>query len=164
MSPQQLVHGLITFLHDAFTVLWVGGLGMLALTVVPVLQRRNPAEPEGGTSANRLLAAIGRRHRPWVIASIAGLFATGLLLARSEALDTGFLSFGTPYAALLSAKHIATFLMVAIAVVRMRGMDAKKPGGAVPAPKRQRAGRILIRVNFGIGLLVLLLSALLASM
>ena len=35
MAPQQVAFALVTFLHDLFTAVWVGGLIALGLVVLP---------------------------------------------------------------------------------------------------------------------------------
>ncbi len=39
MEKQLIMMGLVRFLHELFTVLWVGGLAFMSLTLVPSLSK-----------------------------------------------------------------------------------------------------------------------------
>lgn len=156
MSSQQLFIGIIRFMHDLFTAVWVGGLALMVLTVLPSSKKVF----EKGPQSQALINAITRRHRIWVYFSIAGLFITGLLLSKSEPGFMGFMRFDNLYSILTAIKHILTFAMVFLALFRSLyfGKKDKKP-----SPKLIKFSMLLIIVNFIFGLLVLLLSGLIAS-
>ncbi len=39
MSAQTIIFALVTFLHDLFTAVWIGGLITLGLTVMPSVKK-----------------------------------------------------------------------------------------------------------------------------
>jgi len=138
---------LVSFLHSLFTVIWIGGLTTLGLVVMPTARgmKNNPQIAE-------FLNTVQRRLSPIIWISIAGLGATGVLLARREAAFDGLLSFTSVYSTALSVKHILFGVMVAVAVYRSvvvirRGVRDTRLSGA------------LIVLNLALGITVLFLSA-----
>ena len=76
MATQQLIMGIIRFLHDLFTVVWVGGLTFMVLTMIPSVKKTFGKNPQ----AQQLINSITKKHRIFVYISIVGLFLlTGLL-------------------------------------------------------------------------------------
>lgn len=156
MSSQQLFIGIIRFMHDLFTAVWVGGLALMVLTVLPSSKKVFGKGPQ----SQALINAITRRHRIWVYFSIAGLFITGLLLSKSEPGFMGFMRFDNLYSILTAIKHILTFVMVFFALFRSLYFGKKD---IKLSPKLIKFSMLLIIVNFIFGLFVLLLSGLIAS-
>ena len=152
--PKQFVFALVTFLHDLFTALWIGGLLTLGLTVLPAA-RRLYGGPDGRGEVRKLMTAIQRRLSPVVDVSIVGLVVTGILLSNRAPVYGGFLRFGNPYSAMLSIKHILVIVMVIVALVRslVFGRRAERP-----TPVRERTSVLLLYLNVGLGVLMLLLS------
>lgn len=157
MDMQQLMMGIVKFLHDLFTVIWVGGLAVIVLTVLPS-SKKTLGE---NLQVQKLMNAITRRHRIWVYVSIVGLFITGLLLGKSNPDFTGFMRFGNLYSGLTAVKHILTIAMVLIALFRSIRFGKKD---SVQDPAKFKFSLILIVVNLILGTFVLLLSGLLAAL
>lgn len=156
MATQQLMIGMIRFFHDLFTVIWVGGLAFMVLTLIPSLKKALGKNQQ----AQILINAITRRHRVWVYISIAGLFITGLLLGKQNNDYTGFMHFGNIYSSLTAIKHIFTFLMLIIALFRSILFGKKD---IVLSPGKNKFNMLLIIINFFFGFLILLLSGFIAS-
>lgn len=156
MANKQLIMGIIRFSHDFFTVVWIGGLGFMVLTMFSSFKKVLGKDPK----AQSLMNAITRRHSIWVYISIVGLFVTGLLLGRSNANYLGFMSFDNLYSSLTSAKHIITFVMILIALFRSISFGRKD---IKMSPEKSRFSMLLIIINFSLGLVILFLSGLLAS-
>lgn len=154
--PQQTVFALVTFLHDLFTVTWIGGLVVLGITVLPVAGKLYGRGPE----TMRLMDAIQARHRWLVYVSIVGLAITGALLARRSPTSAGFLTFATPYATVLSVKHLLTAGMVIVALVRSVVL-APREGPATPAVQKGKVA--LLYLNLVLGVLVLAATGLLSA-
>lgn len=151
MPTQRVVFALVTFLHDLFTVVWIGGLFALALVVLPVALGMWGRGPE----VRRLMDAIQRRLSPLVFISILGLAVTGALLARRNPAFRGLFSFDNPYSAALALKHAVVLLMVAVALLRRVALrDAAQP----PRAAVERLKGALLYLNLALGVLVLLLS------
>jgi uncharacterized membrane protein len=148
--PKQVVFALVTFLHDLFTVVWVGGMITLALVVLPSARKVLGMGPE----TRKLMDAIQKRLRVFVYVSIVGLLLTGFLLSRRSAVFQGLFHFGNAYSAVLGVKHVLTVLMIGVAVGRSRilGETGKPPDAA---RGKLKAGLLLLNVVLGVAVLVL---------
>ncbi|NLE75706.1 MAG: hypothetical protein GX605_02995 [Chloroflexi bacterium] len=156
MPNNVLLSGLVTFFHDLFTAIWIGGLFCLAGMVLPAARQVLGMGPQ----AKQLMEALQRRLSVAVYVSIVGLGVTGLLLARREPAFAGLFRLDNTYTALLSAKHLLMLLMMAIAVLRSRAL---RPKGANAGPQVERLKGALLFLNLVLGVLVLLLSGLAAA-
>jgi uncharacterized membrane protein len=158
MMPKQIVFALVTFLHDLFTVVWVGGLITLGVVVMPSARKALGMGPE----MKRLMDAIQRRLSALVYVSIVGLALTGLLLSRRAAAFQGLFHFGNPYATVLSVKHLLVVLMVGIALFRSVVLGGRRASSGPAGGERLKAG--LLFLNVALGVLVLLLSGFSAAL
>ena len=156
MAAQQLTMGIIKFLHDLFTVVWIGGLAFMVLTMFSSIKKVLGKDPQ----AQSFMNAITRRHSVWIYICIAGLFITGLLLGKSNAAYLGFMRFDNLYSSLTSIKHIIVFAMILIALFRSISFGKKD---IKMSPEQNKFSMLLIIINFFFGLLILLLSGLVAS-
>lgn len=148
---KEIVLALVTFLHDLFTVAWIGGLFSLALVVVPSLQYAFGKGPE----MKKVMGLIQTRLSKYIYISMAGLILTGFLKARNSAAFSGLFNFGSTYAIMLSLKHIVVIAMVVIALLRSLVFNSNKPD---LTQKQQKISGMLLMLNLGLGVLVLLLS------
>lgn len=89
MDNQQLIIGIVRFLHQFFTVVWIGGLSFMVLTLVPTLKNEFGKTPQ----TQNLMKVITRKHRVWVYVSIVGLFITGMVLGKASGDFLGLMSF-----------------------------------------------------------------------
>jgi len=152
MMPKQLIYAAITFAHDLFTALWIGGLLTLGLTVLPVSRKVIGNKQD----TVRLMDAIQSRLRWLVYASILALAVTGALLARrSPEYGTPF-SFDSQASALLSLKHLLVIAMVAIALARSVLIGRKSLKRAMA----ERVKMVLLYINMLLGIAVLAVTAL----
>ncbi len=157
MTPQQIILGSVTFLHDLFTAIWIGGLVFLSISLIPVSKK----DLGDGMQTNKLMDAILKTHSPYVYASILGLFITGIIQARMSPSFSGLMRFDSAYSSLITVKHWLTFTMVAIALFRSIA-GRKKPGQA--DLHKMKLSLTLIHVNSVLGVLVLLLSGMLSTL
>ena len=155
MATQKIVFTLISFLHNFFTVIWVGGLAFMILTFFPSVKKSIGKSPQ----AKDLVTQITRQHRGWVYISIVGLFVTGMLLGKANPNQTGFMHFDTTYAVIASVKHILTFLMILVAVFRSVFFGKEHAG----SNKKNNLGKLPILINFVLGVIVLLISSIMAA-
>lgn len=156
MTSQGIMLGLVSFLHNLFTVVWVGGLVVIALTILPAARKTFGVGPQ----TKKLMAAILERQKVWVYISMVGLFITGVIQARSESAFTGLMHFDTSYGVLTSIKHLLTLAMIAIALYRSMVLGKKAEQAT---PQQSKLSLQLIMVNAGLGVSVLLLSGLMAA-
>ena len=150
--PKQIVFTAVTFLHDLFTAIWIGGLLTLGLSVLPAIRQSLGAGPQ----TKQLMSAIQRRLSVAVYVSIVVLAVTGLLLGNRAPAYQGLFSFANPYSAVLSVKHVVVLAMVAIALLRSLALGRM---GTLQAAKREKLSAALLFLNIALGVLVLLLSA-----
>lgn len=155
MPQSPLIMTLITFFHDLFTAIWIGGLFTLTLSVSPAVKQTLGMSPE----LKKIMAAVQARHSKWVYASIAGLALTGLLMSRR--VGNGLLfSFANPASAVLSVKHILMLAMVLVTLYRsLFAARESRPGDK----SVQKKSMLLMIANLAMGTVVLLLSAYLTA-
>ncbi|MCD6291539.1 MAG: CopD family protein [Anaerolineae bacterium] len=151
MPAKQIVFALITFLHDLFTVIWVGGLITLGITVLPAAKEALGKGPQ----MKKLMDTIQRRLSTLVYISIVGLLVTGLLQARHNAAFQGLFTFGNTYSAVLSIKHILVLVMIGVALYRSLVLGRRS---GPPSPSQGNLSVTLLLLNMSLGVIVLLLS------
>lgn len=154
MNTQTIVFGLVTFLHDLFTAVWIGGLITLGLTVMPAVKKVLGKGPE----TKKLMDTIQKRNSVLVYASMVGLVLTGLLQANRSTAYIGLFSFGNAYSAVLAVKHILVMLMIAIALYRSLAL------AKTSTPKQERLKKVLMMSNIVFGIIVLMLSGFAAAL
>jgi uncharacterized membrane protein len=155
MNPTVVSLALLTFLHDLFTAVWIGGLLTLALSVAPASRKAL-----GKEATMKLMEAVMKRLSLFVYASLAGLAVTGAMLAKHSAHFDGPFSFSSTYTALLSVKHLAMIAMVVIALLRSQGVQRMK----IPQPRKNALSMVLLLLNLALGVLILLLSGFVAAL
>jgi uncharacterized membrane protein len=152
------------WLHMAATVAWLGGLAALSLIVIPAARRSLAPRDYAKwmTALNQRLDPIG-----WFCLGI--LIFTGLLQMDSNPNYDGFLTLSNQWAVAICLKHIVFFGMIAV--------SAFVTWGVTPALRRSAIGRargagtqadqvwlrrfqFLVLLNFALGLLVLVFTAL----
>jgi uncharacterized membrane protein len=154
------------FIHMVATILWVGGIAMLALVVYPAARKIL-----AGDDALRgtFIAEINRQFSPLAMISLGALIVTGLSQMAVSPHYTGLLHIDSAWAWALLLKHIAFGLMTLIgaysiwgltpAMTRLALLEGRgKMSGDELARLRRREER-LNQLNFGLALLVLLFTA-----
>jgi putative copper export protein len=149
--PKQIVFPVVTFLHDLFTAVWIGGLITLALTVLPAARDALGR----GSQMKGLMDAIQKRLSVLVYVSIVGLVLTGLLLSNRAPAFNGLFRFGNAYSTLLTLKHVVVMAMVGIALYRSLVLG-RRSGPSTPS--QEKLSVVLLFVNVALGVVVLLLS------
>lgn len=154
---KQIVFGVIRALHDLFTAMWIGGLLTTALTFMPVFKSLKDKIKGLG----ELLSAYQKRLGTIALISIVGLWITGIFLSRQSPAYMGFMNFSTTTNVILSIKHLLVFVMVIIALYRrfILGRNLKKFN-----EKQQKIYGMLLMVNALLGVIVLFLSGIGASL
>jgi len=142
----------VLFLHNLFTVVWVGGLITLGVVILPVTSKTLGK----GAKTKELIDNIQNRLSVFVYVSMVGLFGTGMLLANRASQFEGLFSFANGYSTVLAIKHIAVALMVVLALGRRFVL---KQRGDKLQPRRRKFGLGLLYANVFLGIAVLLLSA-----
>lgn len=155
--PKQVVFALVTFLHDLFTVIWIGGLITLGLTVLPAAKHVLGKGPD----VKKLMDTIQKRLSPLIYISIVGLILTGILLSNREPAFNGLFRFGNPYSTVLAIKHLAVLAMIAVTLVRSLVLGRRR---GTPTSSQEKLSALLLFVNVALGVVVLLLSGFSAAL
>jgi len=152
------------WLHLIATVVWVGGITLLALLVWPGVQARWGDGPEAG----RFLRDLHRRFNPWAWLSLAVLTVTGLFQMAADSNYRGFLAIDSGWAIALLLKHLAVIGMVGIGAAQQWIVQPELARLALleergqPAPHiaaMRKRERFLMRANLVCAALVLLCTA-----
>jgi len=150
MPSKQIVFAIVTFLHDLFTAVWVGGLITLGITVLPSAKKALGMGPQ----TKKLMDTIQKRLSVLVYVSIVGLLLTGLLQANRVEAFQGLFSFGNPYSTVLTLKHILVLAMIAVTLYRSLVLGRRK-GPSTPAQEKLSAKLLFFNIVLGISILLL---------
>ncbi len=121
MDVRLLIAILVRFLHDLFTVVWMGGLIVTVITYLPLLNKAFGPGPQ----LKQFMRAFQRQQGRWVHVCMVGLIVTGVLMSNRAIGPGQFFSFSDPYTAWLSVKHILVIAMIAIAFYRSIALGRK---------------------------------------
>ncbi len=124
IAVSEAARTLSLFVHIGASIVWFGGLLMLALLVVPELQKTLQGQP----ALDALLRRLRRRFALWGNLALALLLVTGLLQMTDDINYTGLLQFGNRWSQALLVKHL---LIVVLALV-----SAALQLGVLPALER----------------------------
>jgi len=157
MGIRIIVFSLITFFHDLFSAIWMGGLIVTVCAYLPAVKEALGAGPQ----VKKVMAAFQKRQSLWVYISMAGLIVTGLLMSNRSPQFEGLFTFRNQYSALLSIKHILVIGMIAISLYRTLVLG-KKPSGMTP--DKERLSMQLLLINAVLAVSVLLTSGFVAAL
>ena len=155
MDARILTAALVTFLHDLFTVVWIGGLIVTVITYLPLLHKTLGP----GQQLKQFMRAFQRQQGRWVHVCMLGLIITGLLISNQAAGPGQLFSFSNSYSAWLSVKHILVIMMIAIAFYRSIALGRKMER---LTQHQVKLSMIFIVINAFLGAAVLFASAMLA--
>ena len=155
VPPAAIAPIFISFLHNVFTALWIGGMLTLAFTVLPAMRKVLGKSKE----TQALNSMIKKKLSLLTYISIIGLIITGLLMSNRavlSGLSTGFLSFGNEYSILMSIKHLLYFVMIFLSLFRSQIVDRVKK---FTPEQKQKLNMLTLLLNILAGLAVLFLSS-----
>lgn len=150
------------WIHLLATVIWLGGMALMALIAWPALRR-------GALTANQWLQ-LQQRFLPWVNASLVILLITGFIQMTNDENYSGFLVFDSVWAWAILLKHVAFLGMVVLTIYlqfilypamnRLRLLIESRPQLA-ESEQAGLAGREirLLRLNLVCAAIVLLFTA-----
>jgi uncharacterized membrane protein len=148
---------LVKFLHDLFTSIWIGGLIVLGITVLPAINKTLNSQPE----KEKATEAIRSRLSILIYISIIGLLITGILLSNRSPLFLGYFTIANEYSFLLTLKHSLIGIMVVFTITRSQVVP-RLTTLKVPTKKKLNGG--LLFANIILGILVLFFSAYTATL
>ena len=150
------------WIHLITTVIWLGGMALIALIAVPALRQ--------GTLTNNQWWALQKRFMPWANASLILLLLTGFYQMTNDSNYSGFLVIDSVWAWAILVKHIAFIGMVIVgglvqgglypAMERARLLAESKPEMAAGEQAALQAREIrYLWINLGCAVVVLLCTA-----
>ena len=162
-TPPSWAIALTYWLHMLATVTWVGSLAAIMLLVLPAMKRTLDAETQ-----LIFLEAMQKRLEPIAWFSISLLVLTGLFQMSVNPHYDGFLSLSTQWSLAILAKHILGMGMVVVSAIqtwdvipaiRRAIMISKKIKDTARLDALRKREITLLRINFGLAILILLATA-----
>jgi uncharacterized membrane protein len=150
---------LIYWLHMLATVIWVGSLAAISLLVLPSIKRT--LDPD---TQLVFIEALQKRLEPIAWFSISLLIVTGLFQMSVNPHYDGFLSTSTQWSLAILTKHILGVFMVVtsaiqtweiIPAIRRAIIISKKSKNTEELDTLRRREILLLRINFGLSILIL---------
>ncbi|OJX43841.1 MAG: hypothetical protein BGO78_02435 [Chloroflexi bacterium 44-23] len=157
MDIKTLVFAFVTFFHNLFTVVWMGGLMVTVISFLPALKESVGAGPQ----VKKVMQAFQKHQSIWVYISMGGLILTGLLMSKRAPQFETLFGFGNAYSVTLSIKHILVIAMIVITL--FRSLILSRPG-VVLTPKKEQLSFKLVIINAILAVVVLFASGLLAAL
>lgn len=159
MSPSILA--ISYFFHLIATIVWIGGLVVLTIMVLPEARRVLGTNSEFYT----LLSRLRKRFFPLSNLSLAVLIVTGLVQMSGDTHYDGVLQFTNEWSQVLLLKHIAIFGMIICGLVlqywvapsleRATLLLEHQKGDPAELERLRRNEARLTWLNVGLGVLVL---------
>src|SRR4030095_7129109 len=162
-TPPAWALALTFWLHLLATVTWVGSLAGVSFLVLPAMQRSLNPETQ-----LVFIEAMQKRLEPIAWFSMSLLLATGLFQMSVNPHYDGFLSIITPWSLAILAKHLLGVIMVVVSAIqtwevipaiRRAIIKSKKSKNTEELDSLRRREILILRVNFGLSILILLATA-----
>jgi uncharacterized membrane protein len=141
------------------TVLWVGSLAAISLLILPAMKRALNAETQ-----LIFIEAMQKKLEPIAWFSISLLIITGLFQMSVNPHYDGFLSTSTQWSLAILTKHVLGIIMVVVSAIqtwevipaiRRAILMSKKKNNAEELDSLRRREIVLLRINFGLSILIL---------
>lgn len=162
-SPPAWALALTYWLHLLATVAWVGSLAGVSFLVLPAMKRS--LEPE---TQLVFIEAMQKRLEPIAWFSMTLLVLTGLFQMSVNPHYDGFISISTQWSLAILTKHMLGIVMVVVSAIqtwevipaiRRAIVKSKKSKNADELDGLRRREVFLLRMNFGLSILILLATA-----
>jgi len=114
----QPIYALSLFFHIIATVVWLGGLLLITLLVIPEVRRQLEAKPE----YYRLLSRLRTRFYPISNLSLVVLVTTGMFQMSSDPNYDGIMQFNNAWSQVMLLKHLAIVGMVVAGILLQFGV------------------------------------------
>ena len=150
------------WIHLLATIIWLGGIALMALVALPALKR-------GQLAANQWLQ-LQKQFSLWANGSFVLLLITGFVQMTNDSNYTGFMTLDSTWAWAMLAKHIAFVVMVLLmlymqfslypAMERAKMLGEKRPSLAKSQQEQlSKQETRLLWLNLGVAGLVLFFTA-----
>ena len=162
-TPPTWAIALTFWLHMLATVTWVGSLAAMSFLILPAMQRALDAETQ-----LLFIEAIQKRLEPIAWFSISLLVLTGLFQMSVNPHYNGFLSISTQWSLAILAKHVLGIIMVVVTAIETWEVTPAIHRAILLAKKNKNTTNLdflrkreitLLRINFGLSILILLATA-----
>lgn len=162
-TPPSWALALTFWLHLFATVTWVGSLAAVSILVLPAMKRSLDSEMQ-----LVFIEAIQKRLEPIAWFCMSLLLATGLFQMSVNPHYDGFLSISTQWSLAILLKHLLGIVMVVVSAIqtwevipaiRRAIVKSKKSKNAEELDSLRRREVLLLRINFGLSILILLATA-----
>jgi uncharacterized membrane protein len=162
-DPPAWALALTFWLHMLATVTWVGSLAGISFLVLPAMQRSLNSETQ-----LVFIEALQKRLEPIAWFSVTLLILTGLFQMSVNPHYNGFLSVSTQWSLAILIKHLLVVVMVVVSAIqtwevipaiRRAILKSKKSGNIEGLDTLRQREIFLLRMNFGLSVLILLATA-----
>jgi uncharacterized membrane protein len=153
------------FLHAMGTVVWIGGILMTLLVIVP----GSKAALESPPLVGKLMKEIAKRFTPLANMSILLLIATGIIMLYYDKNYTSFLDLKKSWHVIIALKHFFVAAMIIIHFYRGLILNQKIEKSSskrdeIRSTRLKKISMDLVKINLVLGIIVLLLTAVSLSM
>ena len=162
-TPPAWALALTFWLHLLATVTWVGSLAGVSFLVLPAMERSLNSETQ-----LVFIEAMQKRLEPIAWFCMSLLLVTGLFQMSVNPHYDGFLSTSTQWSLAILAKHLLGIIMVVVSAIqtwevipaiRRAIVKSKKIKNTEELDSLRRREILLLRMNFGLSVLILLATA-----
>jgi uncharacterized membrane protein len=162
-SPPSWALALTYWLHLLATVTWVGSLAGISFLVLPAMKKALNPEMQ-----LVFLEAMQKRLEPIAWFSMALLVLTGLFQMSVNPHYDGFLSVSTQWSLAILTKHLLGIVMVVVSAIQTWEVIPAIRRAIIRSRKSENAAELdglrkreirLLRMNFGLSVLILLATA-----
>jgi uncharacterized membrane protein len=159
-APPSWALALTYWLHLLATVSWVGSLAGVSILVLPAM--RSALNPD---TQLVFIEAMQKRLEPIAWFSMTLLVLTGLFQMSVNPHYDGFLSISTQWSLAILSKHLLGIVMVVVSAIqtwevipaiRRAIVRSKKHNNTDELEALRRREVLLLRINFGLSVLILL--------
>lgn len=162
-APPAWALALTFWLHLLATVTWVGSLAGISFLILPAMQRALNPETQ-----LVFIEAMQKRLEPIAWFSMSLLVLTGLFQMSVNPHYDGFVSISTQWSVAILIKHLLGIVMVVVSAIqtwevipaiRRAIVRSKKGNNVEELDALRRREILLLRMNFGLSVLILLATA-----
>ena len=162
-APPAWALAITYWLHLLATVTWIGSLAGISFLVLPAMQRSLSPETQ-----LVFIEAMQKRLEPIAWFSMSLLVLTGLFQMSVNPHYDGFLSLSTQWSLAILTKHLLGIVMVVVSAIqtwevipaiRRAIVRSKKSQNSEELDALRRREVLLLRMNFGLAILILLAAA-----
>jgi uncharacterized membrane protein len=159
-APPAWALALTYWLHLLATVTWIGSLAGISFLVLPATQRSLSPETQ-----LVFIEAMQKRLEPIAWFSMSLLVLTGLFQMSVNPHYDGFVSLSTQWSVAILTKHLLGIIMVVVSAIqtwevipaiRRAILKSKKSQNTEELESLRRREIRLLRINFGLSILILL--------